>query len=309
MAVANRLDPSQVFAPDVWEKLTSRSSWRGLALVAHAWSVVALCLALAALWPWCIPVLMPFVAGRRLGLFILSHEAAHGHLHPNRKINDAVAIWLCQPDLHAYRKYHLQHHRFVQQAEDPDLVLSRPFPTTRHSFGRKVLRDLTGQTFFRQQFGPSLARLGVARNDGSLRQQLKTEWLSQRRYLLGNALAWAMLATFGWGWLWFVMWWIPSVTWFQLFYRIRNIAEHALLNVDELDPLRQARTTKANLLERALVAPYWVNYHCEHHLFTQLPCWHLPKAHARLLTQEITAEMEIQPSYFELMRRATSNLY
>jgi fatty acid desaturase len=306
MAVANRLDPAQVFAPDVWQKLTTRSNWRGLLLVAHAWGVVGLCFWLAAIWPWLIPVLMPLVAGRRLGLFILSHDAAHGHLHPNRKINDLIAIWLCQPDLHAYRKYHLQHHRFVQQSEDPDLVLSRPFPTTRQSFWRKIMRDLTGQTFFRVQFGQTVARIRAARQTKTTWHQAKIEWRNQRRYLIGNGLAWAIFASVGLGWLWLLMWWIPSVTWFQVVYRIRNIAEHALLKVDELDPLRQARTTKANLLERALVAPYWVNYHCEHHLFTQLPCWHLPKAHANLKAQKITLEMEIQPSYSELLRKATA---
>jgi fatty acid desaturase len=257
MAAANRLDPTQVFSTEAWKRLTTRSSWRGV----------------------------PLVAGRRLGMFILMHDAAHGHLHPNRAVNDAVGIWLCQPDLHAYRKYHLQHHRFVQQAEDPDLVLSKPFPTTRDSMWRKAIRDLTGQTFFSQFKG--------------------LPWAMQRRYLIVNSVAFALA---GFWWVWVAMWWLPSVTWFQLFYRIRNIAEHALLKVDELDPLRQARTTKANWIERALVAPYWVNYHCEHHLFTQLPCWHLPEAHAQLVAQGVTADMEIQPNYVALMRRAAPAL-
>jgi fatty acid desaturase len=288
MAAANRLDPSQTFSADAWMRLTSRSSWRGLALVAHAWGVVGLCMALGGVLPWLIPLLMPIVAGRRLGLFILMHDAAHGHLHPNRALNDAIGIWLCQPDLHAYRKYHLQHHRFVQQAEDPDLVLSKPFPTTESSMWRKVFRDLTGQTFF---------------------SQFKAlPWPMQRRYLIANGVAFTVFALAGWWWLWIAMWWLPSITWFQFFYRIRNIAEHALLNVDELDPLRQARTTKANWLERALVAPYWVNYHCEHHLFTQLPCWHLPEAHAQLAEQGVTKDMEIQPNYLALMRRACSRV-
>ena len=51
----------------------------------------------------------------------------------------------------AYRPYHLAHHKYAQQAEDPDLVLSAPFPVTRASLRRKILRDLTGQTFFKQR--------------------------------------------------------------------------------------------------------------------------------------------------------------
>jgi fatty acid desaturase len=73
---------------------------------------------------------------------------------------------------------------------------------------------------------------------------------------------------------------------------------------NEADPLRQARTTQANLLERALVAPYWVNYHCEHHLFTQVACWNLPKAHRSLARQRATGRMEIERGYVLLLGRA-----
>src|ERR1019366_6203468 len=78
-------------------------------------------------------------------------EAAHGGLHANRAINEWIGKWLCAvpvgADLASYRSYHLQHHRFTQQPEDPDLSLSAPFPITRESYTRKAIRDLTGQTF------------------------------------------------------------------------------------------------------------------------------------------------------------------
>src|SRR3546814_11404161 len=78
------------------------------------------------------------------------HDAAHGALHPNRKINNFLGQWLTGAavgsDLIAYRTYHLQHHKFTQQPEDPDLSLSKLFPTTRASLRRKMLRDLTGET-------------------------------------------------------------------------------------------------------------------------------------------------------------------
>ena len=60
--------------------------------------------------------------------------------------------------------------------------------------------------------------------------------------------------------------------------RIRNIAEHAVVP-DSDDPLRNTRTTKASLLERIFIAPYFVNYHLEHHLLFYVPCYNLPKVH------------------------------
>src|SRR3546814_16735272 len=83
------------------------------------------------------------------------HDAAHGALHPNRKINNFLGQWLTGAavgsDLIAYRTYHLQHHKFTQHPEDPDLPLSKPFPTTSASPRRKLLRDLTGPPFFNQR--------------------------------------------------------------------------------------------------------------------------------------------------------------
>ncbi|MGB1202714.1 MAG: hypothetical protein ACPG75_04045, partial [Alloalcanivorax venustensis] len=53
-------------------------------------------------------------------------------------------------ELASYRHYHLTHHRYTQTDKDPDLVLSEKFPTSRASLQRKFIRDLTGQTGYRQ---------------------------------------------------------------------------------------------------------------------------------------------------------------
>jgi fatty acid desaturase len=156
MAVAPRARPEDHFTPEQWGRLSAKSSWRGLWLVAHAWGTIGLAMVVGARWPWLIPLCVMVVGTRQLGLAILMHDAAHGLLHPNRAINDWVGHWLCAPTLKAYRPYHLQHHRYVQQAEDPDLVLSAPFPISRTSLRRKMWRDLSGQTFYKQRIQPLL---------------------------------------------------------------------------------------------------------------------------------------------------------
>ena len=305
MAVAPRADPAQFFSPDEWRALTARSRWRGLWLVAHCWGVIGLAMLTAVLWPLTIPLAVLVIGTRQLGLFILMHDAAHGLLHPNRRINDWVAHWLCSSSLGEYRPYHLQHHRYVQQAEDPDLGLSAPFPISRASLKRKLLRDLTGQTFFKQRIAPLLAsRRGAAGEHGSVLARNSQELVRGWRFVIGNALGFALFAAAGLGWVWLLMWLLPMATWLPLVTRIRNIAEHALVGRDQPDPLRQARTTHADIVERALLAPYWVNYHLEHHLFTQVPCWKLPEAHALLQRRGVTARMEVQPGYLQVLRLA-----
>ena len=304
MAVAPRAKPEDFFNTDVWTTLTARSSWRGLWLVAHCWAVIGAAMVVGALWPVTIPLAVLVIGTRQLGLFVLMHDGAHATLHRDRKVNDWVAHWLCSASLREYRPYHLRHHRFVQQTEDPDLVLSAPFPITGASLARKVVRDLTGQTFIKQRFGHITHRIKARAAGESVLALFVEEIAKDRRFLIGNGLGFLLFSAAGWWWVWVLMWLLPMMTWLPLVSRVRNIAEHALVNQNEPDPLRQARTTHATWLERILVAPYWVNYHCEHHMFTSVPCWNLARANRLLQRQRVTTRMEMERGYLSLLDKA-----
>lgn len=309
MAVATRVKPQDLFTPEEWTRISARSSWRGIALVAHAWAVIVAAGALFVLFPnpltYVLAVML--IGARQLGLAILMHEAAHGGLHPNLKVNDWLGEWLCAAPIGAslerYRPYHLTHHKYAQQAEDPDLVLSAPFPTTRVSLRRKMVRDLTGQTFFKQRFGPLL---GKAKGDTPRGAIVAGEVARQAPFLLWNLGLLVVLSALGLWWAWLALWIVPMATWFPLVTRLRNIAEHALVARDEPDPFRHARTTRANWVERALIAPYHVNFHAEHHMFMHTPCWNLPLAHRLLEQKGMTERMLTAPGYLSVLKAASS---
>ena len=153
MAVAARVNPKDFFTAEEWAPLAERSSWKGLLLVAHCWAVIGLAALMGLFFPITIPLAVMIIGARQLGLGILQHDAAHGALHSDPKLNEWVGEWLCGGGVARYRKYHLQHHKFAQQSEDPDLGLSAPFPITPASLRRKIVRDLTGQTWIKQRFG------------------------------------------------------------------------------------------------------------------------------------------------------------
>ena len=306
MTPATRVKPEDFFTPDEWLLLSSRSSCKGLLLLAHCWLVIGLAIALGITWPITIPLMVMVVGTRQLGLFILMHDAAHGLLHPNRRINDQAAKCFGGSELDEYRPYHLQHHRFVQQTADPDLVLSAPFPISPASLRRKIVRDMTGQTFVKQRLGPLADKLKARKHNESAWALIAFEINAQRVFLITNAIGFTLFAAAGLWWAWLLMWLLPMATWLPLVSRLRNIAEHALIVENSTDPLRHARTTQANWLERALIAPYWVNYHCEHHMFTHIPCWHLATAHRLLASKGVTERMEVQPSYRAMLRLVAS---
>ena len=288
------LPAADLLTPDELRGLRQRSDVRGLWCVAHAWLVILGCMVALAVYPhplvWLAGVMI--VGARQLGLAILMHDAAHGVLTERRWLNEWLGQYACSwplfADMHAYRAYHLQHHRHTQQAADPDLSLSAPFPITRASFRRKILRDLTGQTMFKQRLAQF--RKGVWRLRGAI----------------GFNLGFLLVLTMAGQWhLFFLLWAVPYFTWFPMVTRIRNIAEHAMVP-DNDDPFRNARTTKANLLWRALVAPYWVNYHVEHHLIMYIPCYRLARFHRLLIAKGYGDRMELQPGYLPVLGLATS---
>src|SRR5215467_3381677 len=152
-----RFDPTKVLTPGEMAAVRARSDVTGLLCVAHAWLVIGAAMAVYALWPNPLTFLAAVIVigGRQLGLAILMHDAAHGVLTRTKWLNEWVGQWLCAypglGDMIGYRHYHLIHHRRTQQKDDPDLSLSAPFPITKTSYRRKFIRDITGQTGFKQR--------------------------------------------------------------------------------------------------------------------------------------------------------------
>ena len=313
MPAAPRIRPADLFSPEDWAPFQSRRAWVGPLLVAHCWGVIALAVTAGVVWPLLIPLCVAVIGTRQLGLAILMHEAAHGGLSSNRRLNDFLGHWFCAvpvgASLNAYRPYHLAHHKYAQQAEDPDLVLSAPFPVSRASLRRKILRDLTGQTFFKQRVLLPLAALrgrpvGMATDDHAYEAIVTGR--SVAPFLVINAALLAATVAAGVWWAFFALWLLPMATWFPMVTRLRNIAEHACVEGSATDPFRAARTTRAGWWERALIAPYWVNFHAEHHLFMHVPCWKLPALHRAVRARPQGEWMEVAPGYLSVLREASA---
>lgn len=289
--------------------LRQRSDLMGLYLVSHAWGVIFLSMALVYTFPnpFTALIAIMIIGNRQLGLAILMHDAAHNALMRTSWLNDRLSNWFCAYPIiahtGAYRRYHLQHHARTQQDDDPDLILSKPFPITRASFKRKMLRDLTGQTAFQQRKDQFASALGP--KDWPILKRLTQFRNRLGAAMVAQAVIFALCALlFHWT-FYFLFWLLPFFTYQMAITRIRNIAEHAVVP-DNDDPFRNARTTHANWLERMFVAPYWVNYHVEHHLLFYVPCYRLPALHKALAERGLVERMETATGYLDIIRRATS---
>jgi fatty acid desaturase len=290
-------------------EVRTRSTWKSVALIAHAWTLILGSIAMVAMWPnpFTFVLAVAIIGSRQLGLAILMHDGAHGCLANGEKLNTALSQWLCAYPIFAetvaYRRYHLQHHARTQQEDDPDLILSAPFPITRPSYRRKFWRDISGQTGYAQRKAQFLNALGdpswpLARRAARFRDKLGPQLAFNLTFLAGLAAA-------GVWWAYPLLWLLPLLTWMMVITRIRNIAEHAVVP-DSDDPLRNTRTTRVGFLERLFIAPYYVNYHLEHHLLFYVPCYNLPRVHKILSLGPYAARMEVQPNYAAVLRLATA---
>ena len=290
-------------------EVRTRSTWKSVALIAHAWTLILGSIAMVAAWPNPITFVLAvaIIGSRQLGLTILMHDGAHGCLANGEKLNMALSQWLCAypvfAETQAYRRYHLQHHARTQQDDDPDLILSAPFPITRPSYRRKFWRDITGQTGYAQRKAQFFNALG----DGSWPLAQRAGYFQEKLgpQIVFNLVFFAALAAAGVWWAYPLLWLLPLVTWMMVITRIRNIAEHAVVP-DSDDPLRNTRTTRAGFLERLFIAPYYVNYHLEHHLLFYVPCYNLPRIHGILSRGPYAERMEVQPNYAAVLRLATA---
>jgi len=275
-------DAGTLFSLDELTELRRTSNARGVRLVLHAWGTIVAAMALYAAWPSLLTFAVAFlvIGGRQMGLAVLMHEASHWLLFQRQGANTRLGQWvLAYPlgvDVAEYRRTHQRHHRWTQQADDPDLHLIAALPMTRGRLVALLLQDVCGWTALR----------AIAR---------RRSWRRLRGPVISNAALFGVLTLAGFWWLYPLLWLLPLVTWYPLAVRLRGVSEHGMASVDD-DVLRNTRSTGAGRLARAFVAPYWVNYHVEHHLMAFVPCWKLTAVRQLLLRSGDAARMELAPS-------------
>ena len=306
--MAKDYKPQDLLSKEQLKIIRKKRDWINVVSISMNWLQILAAMALFFYFPNALTFLLSVIVigSRQFALAVLAHDGAHNLLFSNEKINDFVSQWLCAfplfSDNRPYRPYHLAHHRFTESENDPDLSLSAPFPITKTSFRRKVIRDLTGQTGFRR-YSIALKSIFSSEADDFKGKIIKiSDKISG--FFISNLVIFSLISIFSHWSIYFLLWWIPAFTYYSLIVRIRNIAEHSVTPGDT--NLNNTRTTKASLLTRYLLVPHHVNFHLEHHLFTNCPWYNLPKVHEMLKGEPLRDKMCIEESYFSVLRKATS---
>jgi fatty acid desaturase len=297
-----------------------KSDLKGVLEVSTVWFWIAFSFAIVGIWPHFITIFLALwiLAGKQLGCAIILHDCSHYSLFKSRRLNDIVGNWLgAYPNLqniHQYRPYHLQHHVATGTSDDPDINLTKGYPTTMPGMTRKLLRDISGITGIKGMIGVLFMHMGFLRynlgnkiekipgEERSLSTIIRNSWLNLRGPFAFHILFFGIFWLLGKPWLYF-LWWAAFLTTYNVVLRIRSMAEHSMVE-DSKDVLSNTRTTYANPIEKMLFAPLHVNYHNEHHMMVAAPCYNYPKLHVLLKERGFYQQALLAPNYRVILKKA-----
>jgi fatty acid desaturase len=307
--------PGPDLLPDVLptERLTAtgmpvpavRAELRRIPNLANAWTVFALWASTVAIFAGAIWISHPvtwvlafLLMGPQFARFAsLSHEAAHRLLFSNKRINDFVGRWIVgyatfvSTDL--YRRGHMAHHKDEFGPNEPDMNLYNGYPITRASMRRKLIRDIDGNSGWK--------------NFKSLLRGLRFEGsrVHAVRILASQAVVLAVLTLAGWPQLYLLLWFAPWMTTWRVINRLRSIAEHGGMQRSD-DRRLTTHLVRQSRLAGFVMVPYNIGYHLAHHVDMGVPWRNLPAMHRELVAAGWATEELEYPSYRALWRKLSS---
>lgn len=265
----NTLKLSDVLTKDELRELSKKSDLKALASLMWTWALIIGAFAIAIVWtnPLTILLGIALLGGRQLALGVINHDCAHHAFFKNPKVDEFVGHYIVGAPMNislpVYRAYHLKHHKYAGTPNDPDIGFVKNYPVSKSSIQRKFLRDLTGQTGFRD----TMMKIK------KFKLKYHWPWLTFHVLLLG------ILTAVGAPWA-YLMWWAAELCIFPAVVRLRQIGEHgAAPDRTSLDPRLNTGTTIAPFWQRIFLAPNDVNYHLEHHYLAAVPPYNLPRLH------------------------------
>ena len=268
---------SKYLTPQERKTLTQKNDWKATWQVIQTWGTIFITFATVYYFPHPLVILVALfvMGGQQLACSIIMHDTGHYALFNNKTLNDFVGKWLgsypIMNDMLKYRTYHLRHHLTTGMADDPDISLTKGYPTTIASMTRKMARDLLGATGIKSQLAMIAMHLGYLKyslskgvkklnqKDRSWKEFGSVVWNNLMGPISVQLLLFALCYFLASPWL-YLLWIGALLTTFNFSIRIRSMAEHAMVE-DTEDAMRNTRTTYANWFERILFAPHYVNYH------------------------------------------------
>lgn len=292
--------------------LTQINQWRSITTLLLDWIFIISSFAATIYFPHPVVYLVAaiLIARTQLALAVLMHESAHRTFLKNKKINDFFGqVFAAAPlmfSLFSYRRGHLEHHRDPMAANDPVAVVFgiTDYPVTQKELVWRLLKDLVGISYFLTIRDFSKGKFShLAVNDK--KEKWETYFVSIS-IILFHSIFIGLLALSGHTWLYLGLWTVPSLTFLQLFARIRAITEHAGYPPGD-DQTKNARSIIKPSWQTFFCGPHAIHYHIEHHQYVRVPFYHLQEVHAIMHSQGILPSANLYKGYGKVLQDVTIN--
>jgi len=207
-------------------------------------------------------------------LFAPLHETIHRTAFHNRALNDVTAfvigVLIVLPR-EFFRAFHFAHHRFTQEAADPELATPKPANI------RQFLWYVSGLPVWRSALKGLVERAsGMLREPFYATDRVRRGVILESRWVLAIYAA-GLAGSIAAGSTLLLWYWIIPVLLGQPMLRLYLLAEHSACPRSR-DMLENSRTTYTNALVRFLV---WnMPFHAEHHAWPSIPFHALPQTNA-----------------------------
>jgi fatty acid desaturase len=258
------------------KRLSARSDAPGL---MHLASHVALLIVTGVLiylstgtfWVW--PAM--FAHGVALiFLFAPLHETIHRTAFHSRALNDVLAFIigvLIMLPREYFRAFHFAHHRFTQEADDPELATNKPATVGQ------LLWHVTGFPEWWWALKGLVVRAGGRLSEPFYAtERVRCSVILESRWVLAIYAA-ALVGSFAAHSTVLLWYWAIPVVLAQPMLRLYLLAEHSACPRSP-DMLENSRTTYTNSAVRFLA---WnMPFHAEHHAWPSIPFHALPRTNA-----------------------------
>jgi fatty acid desaturase len=228
-------------------------------------------------------IALMLIGAHQIGLGTIAlHDGGHGLLLNNRRLNDLFARFIYTMVLGApfltfntNRKGHFVHHNTLNTPSDPDVIFFKKIYHYPNWFlVLTLLYFLSGLSFF----------LFIGRY---IVTHLKKSFISVLFHV--SIIAFAFCGSYlGYypALLLLKYWLIPLVTWGVTINFIRIIAEHypdnIFKNITTQPRVFLTRDTLPTLWDKYFTSTCNVGYHLTHHIYPEVPFYHLKKLHQEL---------------------------
>lgn len=281
---------------------------------------------LAVWWGYILAYIFVAIAGD--ALLKLQHDAMHGVLVSDKKLNNALGIFASA--LMGTRYYdavtiHMRHHARLGGGDDPNLYWydeknNIPVFMLGQLLGAKLWMFISRTiAVFMRSARPSSESLKTNTSLDSSPVVVNKLRATDDLVALGlmQCLLFMAISFFTAPWIYIVFIVLPPSTLGSLFESIRSFSEHAKYDKpsENLAERRRLYLVSSNPLERFILSQFGFHIHHLHHLYPKVPVFNLPKLHTWMMDNVsdyselfITRKSYVGTLYFFMINRSRRHL-